>query len=82
MTARLPARDGVYYAPVAHGIGNGPFPHGKISVTTAGELRCVGCEVVLSPGSGANHVTVTPGPATPADISEQFVMQPNPARTR
>jgi len=64
------------------GIGNKPFPHGKVSVTTAGQLRCIGCEVIPSPGAGANHVTVTPGPATPAKISEQFIVQPNPARAR
>jgi RHS repeat-associated protein len=62
------------------GVGGGPFPHGKVSVTTVKELRCIGCDVVKSPGAGANHVTVTPGPATPAQISEKFTVQPNPAR--
>lgn len=64
------------------GVGNGPFPHGQVSVTTVGKLRCIGCDIVPSPGGGANHVTVTPGPATPAQISDQFRPQPNPARSR
>ncbi len=62
------------------GVGGGPFPHGQVSVSTAGKLRCIGCDVVRSPGGGANHVTVTPGPATPAEISAQFAQRPNPAR--
>jgi RHS repeat-associated protein len=62
------------------GVGGGPFPHGKISVTTAGELRCIGCEVVPSPGGGANHVTVVPGTATSGQISDVFEILPNPAR--
>jgi Pretoxin HINT domain len=62
------------------GVGGGAFPHGKVSVTTAGKLRCIGCDVVSSPGGGANHVTVTLGNATPSQISAQFTVQPNPAR--
>jgi RHS repeat-associated protein len=62
------------------GVGGGPFPHGQVSVTTAGKLRCLGCDVVSSPGAGANHVTVVPGRATPAEISDLFVPRPNPAR--
>jgi hypothetical protein len=38
------------------GVGGGPFPHGKISVTTVGDLRCIRCDVVPSPGGGTNHV--------------------------
>ena len=64
------------------GVGGGPFPHGQVSVTTAGQLRSIGCEVVPSPGGGANHVTVVPGSATPAQISQQFTPRPNPARQR
>ncbi len=62
------------------GVGNKPFPHGKVSVTTAGKLRCIGCKVVQSPGAGANHVTVVPGGATANQISNVFVPQPNPSR--
>ncbi len=62
------------------GVGGGPFPHGQVSVTTAGKLRCIGCDVVPSPGAGANHVTVVPGRATPSEISDIFVPRPNPAR--
>jgi hypothetical protein len=62
------------------GVGNGPFPNGQVSVSTAGQLRCIGCDVIPSPGAGANHVTVTPGPATPAQISEQLKPRRNPAR--
>ena len=64
------------------GVGGGPFPHGQVSVSTAGQLRCVGCDVVPSPGAGANHVTVTPGGATPAEISRQFTQRSNSARRR
>lgn len=64
------------------GVGGGPFPHGQVSVTTAGQLRCIGCSVVPSPGGGANHVTVTPGTATPEDIARQFVPRPNPGKAR
>ncbi|WP_437307161.1 DUF6531 domain-containing protein [Sorangium sp. So ce388] len=64
------------------GVGGGPFPHGQVSVTTAGKLRSIGCDVVPSPGGGANHVTVTPGTATPTQISQQFTPQPNPAKLR
>jgi RHS repeat-associated protein len=66
----------------AGGVGGGPLPHGKISVTTVGELRCIGCNVVPSPGGGANHVTVAPGTASPAQISNQFRVHPNPARPK
>ncbi|MBK8252951.1 MAG: RHS repeat-associated core domain-containing protein [Polyangiaceae bacterium] len=62
------------------GVGGGPFPHGKVSVTTAGKLRGIGCEVVPSPGAGANHVTVVPGGASPAEISQQFVVISNPGK--
>jgi hypothetical protein len=64
------------------GLGGGPFPHRQVSVSTVDKLRCVGCDVVASPGGGANHVTVTPGPASPVDISRQFTPRPNPARSR
>jgi len=66
----------------AGGVGSVPFPHGQVSVTTAAELRRVGCDVVTSPGGGANHVTVTSGPASPAQISGLFEPRPNPARPR
>ncbi len=50
------------------------------SVSTAGQLRCAGCQVVPSQGAGANHVTVSPGSATPAKINEQFTVQASPAK--
>jgi len=64
------------------GVGNKPFPHNQVSVTTVGDLKCIGCDVVPSPGAGANHVTVTPGSATPEQISEVFTQQPNPAKIK
>jgi RHS repeat-associated protein len=58
----------------------GPFPNGKISVTTAGKLRCIGCDVVPSPGAGANHVTVQTNSVSPTDISAAFEQLPNPGK--
>jgi hypothetical protein len=62
------------------GLGGKPFPHGKVSHTTAGELRRVGCDVLCTPGGGANHVTVVPGGTSPTIISELFDIIINPAR--
>lgn len=65
----------------AHGgVGGGPFPNNKISVSTQEELCSIGCTITPSPGGGANHVTVTPGTATPAEISAKFTVRPNPAK--
>jgi RHS repeat-associated protein len=76
------SREGASVADLAAagGVGGGPFPHGQVSVTTVGNLRAIGCDVVPSPGGGANHVTVIPGSATPSQIASQFSQTPNPAR--
>ena len=61
-------------------VGNGPIPNGKVSVTTAGELRSLGCGVLCTPGAGANHATVVPNRASFEDISNKFKVILNPAK--
>jgi len=63
------------------GVGGGPFPHGQVSVSSAGQLRGVGADVVPSPGAGANHVTVTPGQATPAPTKRAIQATPKSCET-
>jgi hypothetical protein len=65
-------------------VSGGPFPNGKVSVITISELRCAGCDVVPTPGGGANHVTViTPNPLLPEQakcIADKFSVITNPSK--
>ena len=66
--------EGVSIAELARAI-----PHGQVGVTTAGEIRKAGGEVVRTSGRSAYHATLTG--LTPRQISELFVPTiPNPAR--
>jgi hypothetical protein len=55
------------------------IPHGKIGVTTVGEIRAVGGDVVRTSGRSANHATLIG--LDPEDASRLFTpVISNPAR--
>jgi len=81
-SAQSRAGASVYDLASTGSVGNKPFPNGKVSVTTVGGLRCIGCAVVRSPGAGANHVTVVPNGTSADSISSVFNVIPNPAKNR
>ncbi len=55
------------------------IPHGQVGVTTVGEIRKAGGDVVRTSGRSPFHATLTG--LTPEQVSELFVPTiPNPAR--
>ena len=75
------ARNGATVAELAH---SGQFPNRQVSVTTAGQVRGLGLDVVPSPGHG-NHATVVTELPLPSELasrlSDLFLRMDNPSRS-
>lgn len=56
------------------------IPHGQVGVTTVGDVRNLGGDVVRTSGRSSYHATLTG--VTPKEVSRLLTpTQPNPART-
>lgn len=61
----------------------GAIPHGKVSVTTVGEIRARGYDVVTTSGFGRHATVVVPQQWTDVDadvLASTFELVPNPRR--
>jgi len=59
-------------------LANG-LPHTKIGVTTLGNIRGIGGDVLASRTDELPfHVTIIPGPGGMQELSELFKIMPNP----
>lgn len=55
------------------------IPHGQIGVTTVGQVRLAGGDVIRTSGRSSNHATLTE--LTPEQISKLLIPTiPNPAK--
>ena len=54
------------------------LPHSNVGVTTVGDVRAAGGDVIQTSGASANHATMTG--LTPEQMNQLFNIIPNPAK--